>query len=277
MDQKMIVGSTLTAEGKELSIEDRNEICREEIMNIGFLRNYRLADATSIPTHQSIALRYNEGQIYFEKMPEEISNLYILIKQNHVDIFSRYFEGLDKIFPDREIIRIASPKIDHAYDLGLLSGRKAAGYLKGSGVLYFENTISGPDHYLKTDASGINVIILKDGYIRIDLVKLICESISFRLSDVYENAFDVFVDEEPRPGDSYITNVENGMIIYSPTLTSALKHQATLGPIDMNKGIYYASCAFRIVPGMKTGQLIDVEKYHDQSSIAYNLELLANR
>lgn len=273
MDQKKLNRDNMP---EELQIEECNRLCQEELRIFGFIRDFRLADAYDVPKHQAICFRYNDGKIVFEKLPVEVKELYFLIKQGKVDIFTQKIEGLELLFDDRKLIKLEAPKLNCSYDLNSDSGTESSDFFRGSGILYFENTISGPEHFIQVDSSGINVIILNDGYIRVDLVRFACESISFRMSDKYENTLDVFSDDEEKPGDIYVTNVRNGMIIKNPVLASALKHQATIGPLDMKKGLYYAVCTFRIVPGAKTSQLIDTMKYLDESSYVYNMNLFAN-
>ncbi len=267
------IRSSLAKDEQNLSLEQRNKIYAEEMRKYGFLGEARLAYASEVPQHESIELSYNNGTVNIDSLPPGCGELLFVIGRSRFDAFSEDIEGIEAIFADHQIITLERPEEGISYDFGSLAGGKEIPHLKGEGSLYLGNSISGPGHFRAIAGSIVEVVIMQGGYIRIDLANLECASLSFRLSRSYDNAFDVIVDTDIRAGDVYISNVRNGMILYNPALASALRHQAVLERIDVDKGRFCAVCEFCDPVETPIDHFVDANRYNGLSSQSINREM----
>jgi hypothetical protein len=278
MDQKKITlqDGSLTKEEAAMSLERRNCIYSEELQNFGFLRDFRLAKKDTLPPIQQISLSFRDGSIRFTKLPKDLQEITLVLADGKLDIFTSAFPHPELAFPNRQHIQIPSPDVKKMYDLRHLAPDGSKIGLNGEGNLTLYNSVTDTTHYELLQGSLINVTILQDGYLRVDTLNVECNSLIFRASSLFENAFDVVVGEEMQPGDILIANMQSGMVFHHSSLAAALKNQALLGASDVNGGIFYGFCAFTYAPELtEPGILIDAEKLRGSNSHECNLDYLS--
>ena len=269
-------GFSLGKTDQELSFEQRNIIYAKEVREYGFLREDRLADASKVPKHESIQLSYNNGTVQIDSLPSGCKELCFVIGGNRFDALTINFEDIDTIFPDHQVIRLERPEKNKAYDLCSIAGVKEIQRLKGMGSVYLTNDITGYGHFRVIEGSFVTAVLLKSGYIRVDLKNLVCESLCFRMSKLYDNAFDVIVDTDIRAGDVYLSHVYDGIVIYNPALASALRHQAILMRIDTDKGLFCGVCEFCDPVETSIDHFIDANRYNGWSSHVQNRKMFSD-
>lgn len=280
MDQKKIIlrDGSLTKEEAAMSLERRNCILAEELQNFGFLRDFRLAKKDTLPPIQQISLNFRDGNIQFTKLPKGLQEITLVLADGKLDIFTAAFPHPELAFPNRQHIQIPSPDVKKIYDLRLLAPDGSKIDLSGEGNLNLYNSVTDTSHYELLHGSLINVTIFQDGYLRVDTLNVECNSLIFRASSLFENAFDVVVGgEEMQPGDIFIANMQSGMVFRHSSLAAALKNQALLGASDVNGGIFYGFCAFTsYAPELtESGILIDAEKLRGSNSHECNLDYVS--
>ena len=266
----------LTEEEHELTLNERYKIIIDELMNMGFIRDYRLLDRRDIPQRDGdIRFSYKDGVVNFSELPRLCDKLIIAISLEDITILDKELPGIDMryAFPDQEIIEIPHPFTGVDYNLKELAIDPSRIGLEGSGECYFCDTIVTPHYYRKLAGSVIDLILLRDGYVYIDMYNVKgCRSIAFTESEFYENALDIRVNTEPKPGELYLSNIKKGTTIYHPILKRALSSQAFLGIIDRNKGIYYAHVTYYYFAGPFGASFVDIAKARQESSLLKNLE-----
>jgi hypothetical protein len=278
MDQKKITlqDGSLTKEEAAMSLERRNCIYSEELQNFGFVRDFRLAKKDTLPPIQQISLNFRDGNIQFTKLPKGLQEITLVLADGKLDIFTPEFSYPEFIHKDRQHIRISSLDVKKTYDLRLLAPDGSKIGLSGEGNLNLYNSVTDTSHYELLRGSLINVTIFQDGYLRVDTLNVECNSLIFRASSLFENAFDVVVGEEMQPGDILIANMQSGMVFRHSSLAAALKNQALLGTGDVNKGKFYGFCSFTCAPELtEPGILIDAEKLRGSNSHECNLDYLS--
>jgi hypothetical protein len=278
MDQKKITlqDGSITKEEAAMSLERRNCIYSEELQNFGFLRDFRLAKKDTLPPIQQISLSFRDGSIRFTKLPKDLQEITLVLADGKLDIFTAAFPHPELVFPKRQHIHISSPDVKNTYNLRLLApnGKKVGLNREGNLTLY--NSVTDTSHYERLHGSLINVTIFQDGYLRVDTLNVECNSIIFRASSLFENAFDIVVSEEMQPGDIFIANMQSGMVFRHPSLAAALKNQALLGASDVNVGKFYGFCSFTCEPELTgPGILIDAEKLRGSNSHECNLDYVS--
>ena len=276
MDNVCVVDDgTLLEEEKNLSLEDRDAIVVDELKNLGFIRNNRLVKEADVPLHKEIKLEFEDGIFKVVSLPEHTTSIFLVNTDDKPDIFLEGPALLKTIYPNREVVEIKNPRESYPYDLNELAENAKKMGLAGKGEIIYTNTISSPSHFRTIKGSLIDVILLKDGNIRIDLINLLCKTLSFSPSKSFENALDICVDSPPIIGDIFLTGIKNGLVINHPILAQALKLQAEIGPLDRNKGTFVAHASFFYSPEEYGERFVDISKAQNISSIKQNIELLS--
>ncbi len=272
----VVEGRALTEQEKALTLEERDAIIVDEIKGLGFISNRRLAKDTDVPHHQDIEFEFNNGSIKFLDLPKKADSLYFMTKtKDRPDIYTEDPSLMLSLYPDREVIKIDTPKTGCEYDLDRLSHTPGVMGFSGRGRICYTNTISSPKRFRAIRGSIIDIVLLRDGYIRIDLINTSCETLSFLPSKHFENALDIHLDSDPKFGGIFLTGVKNGLVIYHPVLAQALKLQSEIGVIDRNEGLFYAHTPFFYCPEEFGECFVDMMRTQGRSSIKDNIELLS--
>lgn len=273
MQQKKQYFNGLSESERNLSFEERNKIFQDEIKNFGFIRDCRLACKNDVPPYHCIEFEFDNNIIKFKTIPKNVNELYFVINEKKIEIFD-WDEGFFHLaYANCEVLKIKKPKLNIKYNLAKIIKNSQKLPLGDSGNMYFGNSIGDNHHFTAINTSIVKVVILRDGYLRFDLKNTNCDTISFRSSECFENAFDLIVDDEMKQGDVFFTGIRSGMVIYHPPLAAALKNQAILEPFDMNNGIFYAEVTFGYSPtGSKSNVFIDLEKIFNNSSHIINYD-----
>ena len=278
--RKMIMGNNmhLTAEEQNLTLEERGEILTEELKNFGMLRNYRYANIAELPAVAEIALTYNCGVIIFEKIPEDVDTLYLLMNEDHFEIYIEDPSDLAVVYEGFESLCFRNAKSGVDYDLNDMfkDPLKMMPILR-TGTMHCYNSITDPIRFAPITGSWIDVILLKDGFLRFDLRNLMCLKMTFRLSDLLEHAVNLVLDaDEDRCGDITFMDIQSGMVVYAPVLAAALQRQAFLDVADLKTGTYYAYVRYGLVPKMSEqgNVFVDINRYNNRSNTEFNLEFV---
>ncbi len=273
MDQNNI--STLPEDERFLTIEERDKRIRDEITSYGFVRDCRLADRYCVPQRECIEYSICRGGVVFHQIPKRIKSLYLFVNEDKCDIFSCRVPGIDMLYPGRQFITINNPAENVHYDLRSMTKDPSFGGIKGKERVYCANSIISPDHFVAVRASIIDVIVFSSGFLRIDLINMACESVSFAASKFFDQCLDVRVDSGVRPGEVFFSGVHSGMVVHHPVLALALKNQAEIGVLDRNNGTLYARAAFLYLPDEYGNRFVDINKIQGESSHKRNLELFS--
>lgn len=197
------------------------------------------------------------------------------MKNEKIEAFAENVPGIEVVLQEHSRFRIPLPEIGVKYDTHCLAGEPTRDLLQGRGQISLINTISTPSCFKRINGSGISIVLLRGGYRRIDLIGMICESLCFQPSLIFDNALDIQVDSAIRDGCVFIENVKSGMIIYHPVLAQALKYQAAIGPLDLDEGIYYAACQFYYDPDAGERLFIDASKANGMSILKLNSDFFS--
>ena len=118
--------------------------------------------------------------------------------------------------------------------------------------LFFGNDVDAPDRLRLYEGSSINVLVLKNGNIRIDAYNINCEMLIFQASRHYENAIDILVDASVQPGETAFQMAGKKSIqVQHPILAELLKHQSFIKTLDADHGVFYGESNYGYVAGIK--------------------------
>lgn len=133
-------------------------------------------------------------------------------------------------------------------------------------------------HYRMESGSFIDLILLKDGWVRAEMKNMDCEKVMVRNSDTLEQALDIVVDDLVHKGDFVIDQIEDAKVIYAPVLAAALQRQAVPVVVDMNTGLFYSYIRFGLVDGgAEAGNVfVDLNRYNGISNVEYAQMLFEN-
>ncbi len=263
--------ASLTGKKAVLSLAEKDREILEEIKNNGFIRESRLVGAEDVPKHRSIEAEIEKGVLKFIRLPESSGPLYLMGSKDRLDFFTEDPGDLKLIYPTHEFAEIAEPRIGAKYDLHMLI-KDSAWSIPGKKRAIYTNTLSAPYHFKEIRCSLIDVILLKEGNLRIDLINLECESLSFVSSEQFSNSMDIELDGYPKIGDIFLTEVKNGLVIHHPVLWQALKMQAELGIVDRYNGRFYAHVSYLYAPDEFGERFVDANKVQNKSSMQVNIE-----
>ena len=151
-----------------MSAQDIIDVYEEELEAFGILRNYRYAGKDTIPTRNRILVQYYFGRLIFKDLPKENVSIYIVIDKNRLEILTNLDENIRQIYSGVQIIEVEKVKCDFIYDMSKVM-EKAGVDCSGSGYLMFYNSVKNPNYYKQSAYENIDIILLRDGYIRFDL------------------------------------------------------------------------------------------------------------
>lgn len=142
----------------------------------------------------------------------------------------------------------------------------------------FYNSPMEQTYYRMESGSFIDLILLKDGWVRVEMKNMDCEKVMVRNSDTLEQALDIVVDDLVHKGDFVIDQIEDGKVIYAPVLAAALQRQAVPVVVDMNTGLFYSYIRFGLVDGgAEAGNVfVDLNRYNGISNVEYAQMLFEN-
>jgi hypothetical protein len=233
----------------------------------------------TLPIHDYVEIKYEHNDFCLSHLPNNTNKLHLLISNN--DILNIYtnddiFTLPDRVYSGREIITIDNPQTGTLYHLGELCSAPTD-MMTGEGTLYFVNTLTMPHRYVYQRFSTIDILICRDGYLKINLNN--CEftgnPIIIRKSTFFENAFDIVLGvEEPADGDILIQDVKDGMVIYNPILASALTQQAVIEALDVVNSVFIGKVSYFYDPDdYEPFYFVDYIKSEGISALSYSKDI----
>lgn len=254
-----------------MSAQDIIDVYEEELEAFGILRNYRYAGKDTIPTRNRILVQYYFGRLIFKDLPKENVSIYIVIDKNRLEILTNLDENIRQIYSGVQIIEVEKVKCDFIYDMSKVM-EKAGVDCSESGYLMFYNSVKNPNYYKQSAYENIDIILLRDGYIRFDLDCDKYSVIGFRLSECLENSIDLYAEEEIQNEDMVFRDVKNGMTVYAPILAEALSKEAIIDDLNIGAGEYYAYVRYVFVGdvGEDGYTYINWHRYMNQNNMMYN-------
>lgn len=254
------------------TLEEKDKAVIEEIRYYGFIKNEHLVEDKEVPRHESIEYEYKDGTVMFSHLPEKTELLCIVPTKERPLIFTEFPSEYKLIYP--EILELKDIAENVAYDLNKMTGNPESLGLSGMGKVVCANSICTPNRFREIKGSFIDVILLKNGNIRVDLINLSCETITFVGSSDYDGLDILLDDEYPKLGGIFLTGIRNGLRIHHPALAQALKHMAEISIIDRNEGRFYGHVMFFYCPEEYGERFVGLSRAQGESTIKRNIEML---
>lgn len=260
-------------ENVALTLEERNIECANEWKTFGTIRNARFISVEELPETKCITCSVSAGTIIFDSIPDNCEQVWILAKdEKHIDFYTEEPAAMDLIYPDYKKMVIQNLSVHIDYPLKSAEEMLIAEVIMSQGTqINFYNSPMEQTHYRMEYGSFIDLILLKDGWIRVEMKNMDCEKVMVRNSDTLEQTLDIVVDDLVHKGDFVIDQIEDGKVIYAPVLAAALQRQAVPIVVDMNRGLFYSYIRFGLVDGgAEAGNVfVDLNRYNGISNVEY--------
>ena len=267
-------------ENVALTLEERNIECANEWKTFGTIRNARFISVEELPETKCITCSVSADTIIFDSIPDNCEQVWILAKdEKHIDLYTEEPAAMDLIYPDYKKMVIQNVSVHTEYSAKCAEEKSVVEMLMTQSTwINFYNSSSEQAHYRMESGSFIDLILLKDGWIRVEMKNMDCEKVMVRNSDTLEQALDIVVDDLVHRGDFVIDQIEDGKVIYAPVLAAALQRQAVLVVVDMNRGLFYSYIRFGLVDdGAEAGNVfVDLNRYNGISNVEYVQMLFEN-
>lgn len=258
-----------------MNLDEKLAMYLDEYQTFGALREHRLVDAEAFLPPSQIFIKYDEGKVRFSSLPAFTNFVALYFCENGIRLLLNS-DVQDQIWHDQVKITINNPNIDQEYDLMKMSGLSAERLgISGTGVKCLCNNETTRNYFQETCGSSIEVFVLRKGVFQIVFKNMTCDKITFRPSVFFENAFDLVIDsEESGTGEVTFSDVFDGARIKYPALAAALKQQAFLVPLDINRGIFLYKAVFTYHPEFGDKVFVDQNRYSEESNHQFNRHLL---
>ena len=263
------------------TLEERNVECADEMKALGTLRNARFVSKDEFPKISCMSCTVTADSITFHGLPEQCSEVCIYAKdEDYIDLYTEKPAVCELVYSEYDQIVLKNISSDIEYRLNTEKEKRIASILRTHGTeLMFYNDALDLSHYNLVCGSGINVLLLKDGWIRIVTKNMKFGSLLFRNSETFEQTIDVVVDDSARPGDYVIQNMnEISTEIYAPVLSAALMRQAIPLVFDMNRGLFYFFIRFTLSENVSVAGnvFVDFNRYKSVSNIGLAQKFFEN-
>ena len=260
-------------ENVALTLEERNIECANEWKTFGTIRNARFISVEELPETKCITCSVSADTIILDSIPDNCEQVWILAKdEKHIDLYTEEPAAMDLIYPDYKRMVIQNVSVHTEYSAKCAEEKFVVEMLMTqSSWINFYNSPSEQAHYRMESGSFIDLILMKDGWIRVEMKNMDCEKLMIRNSDTLEQALDIVVDDLVHRGDFVIDQIEDGKVIYAPVLAAALQRQAVPVVVDMNRGLFYSYIRFGLVDdGSEAGNVfVDLNRYNGISNVEY--------
>lgn len=269
MDMKRYNMTDLKKQEKNITLEELDEHVREEVEEIGFSRHARLAE--ELPGMQTVKLQVTEhGVKILERfLRKDNEGLYVLTNSaGKMVIYTERKDTFGIVYPDYTVTYIEHPEVGKEYQL-------PEDFMKQhepGEELFFGNDVDAPDRLRLYEGSVINVLVMKNGYVRIDLYNLSCEVLVFQASRHFENAIDILVDASISPGAlAFRMAGQKSIQVHHPILAELLKHQSFIKTLDAGHGLFYGESNYGYVEGIKgSNTMVNLHRVNNISNITEN-------
>ncbi|WP_455946567.1 hypothetical protein [Eubacterium ramulus] len=267
-------------ENVALTLEERNIECANEWKTFGTIRNARFISVEELSETKSITCSVSADTIILDSIPDNCEQVWILAKdEKHIDLYTEEPAAMDLIYPDYKKMVIQNVSVHTEYSVKSAEEKFVVEMLMTQSTwINFYDSPSEQAHYRMESGSFIDLILLKDGWIRVEMKNMDCEKLMVRDSNTLEQALDIVVDDLVHRGDFVIDQIEDGKVIYAPVLAAALQRQAVPVVVDMNRGLFYSYIRFGLVDdGAEAGNVfVDLNRYNGISNMEYAQMLFEN-
>lgn len=116
-----------------------------------------------------------------------------------------HFISVEELYPDYKKMVIQNFSVHIDYPLKSAEEMLIAEVIMSQGTqINFYNSPMEQTHYRMESGSFIDLILLKDGCVRVEMKNMDCEKVMVRNSDTLEQALDIVVDDLVHKGDFVI-------------------------------------------------------------------------
>ena len=269
MDMKRYSTTDLRKSERHISLQELDENVKEEVEEIGFPRNARLAE--QLPGMQTVKLQVTEhGVKILERfLRKDNRGLYALTNSDgKMVIYTERKDSFGIVYPDYEVTYIEHPEVGVEYAL-------PEDFMKQhepGEEMFFGNDVDAPDRLRLYEGSVINVLVMKNGNIRIDAYNLNCNMLVFQVSRHFENTIDILVDASVQPGEmAFRMAGQKSIQVHHPILAELLKHQSFVKTLDVERGLFYGESNSGYVAGIKgNNTMVNLHRVNNISNITAN-------
>ena len=263
---------------RKLELEERGKIFEQEYQNFGTLRECRFVDVRELPKISTIAFSYQDGKIIFEKLPENVDIVYILMDETHIELYTESPLGRACVYRGYAIFPITCVEKNVEYDLKIYKAPEEKMHLVlGQGKLSFYNSITDEAHYYRITGSFIDILLSGNGYMRFDMMNLVTHKVTFRKSESLEQTLSLLLDEcNQYEGDTIFENMKSGLVVYDPVLEAALQRQSLIEEFNAEEGMHYSYVRYGLVKDSAEHSNLfeDVFRYKNFNNRTFNCDFL---
>lgn len=263
---------------RKLELEERGKIFEWEYQNFGTLRDCRFVDICELPQISTIVFSFQAGKIVFEKLPENVDIVYILMDETHIEVYTESPLNRACVYRGYAIFPIACVEKNVEYDLKIYKAPEEKMHLVlGQGKLSFYNSITDEAHYYRITGSFVDIILSGNGYLRFDMMNLLTHKLTFRKSENLEQALSLWVDEcNQYEGDTTFEPVRSGLVVYDPVLEAALQRQSLIEEVNAEEGMHYSYVRYGLVKDSAghSNLFEDVFRYKNFNNRTFNIDFL---
>lgn len=263
---------------RKLELEERGKIFEREYQNFGTLRDCRFVDICELPQISTIVFSFQAGKIVFEKLPENVDIVYILMDETHIEVYTESPLNRACVYRGYAIFPIACVEKNVEYDLKIYKAPEEKMHLVlGQGKLSFYNSITDEAHYYRITGSFVDIILSGNGYLRFDMMNLLTHKLTFRKSENLEQALSLWVDEcNQYEGDTTFEPVRSGLVVYDPVLEAALQRQSLIEEVNAEEGMHYSYVRYGLVKDSAghSNLFEDGFRYKNFNNRTFNIDFL---
>lgn len=263
---------------RKLELEERGKIFEQEYQNFGTLRECRFVDVHELPQISTIAFSYQDGKIIFEKLPEDVDIVYILMDETHIELYTESPLNRACVYRGYAIFPMACVEKNVEYDLKIYKAPEEKMHLVlGQGKMSFYNSITDEAHYYRITGSFIDILLSGNGYMRFDMMNLVTHKVTFRKSESLEQTLSLLLDEcNQYEGDTIFENMESGLVVYDPVLEAALQRQSLIEEVHAEEGMHYSYVRYGLVKDSAghSNLFEDIFRYKNFNNRTFNCDFL---